>query len=315
MATYPLIWVNGISMDDPSGRWGVRREQTYRSLPGLRATNVVVPGRSGSLYPAYDPYENNSFRLSLIVFGQGANIQAKTADLEANLEALNFLVSQYPVNLRYKMGPNTDDVRFAKGRVTASTTPDVYPGRDYATVDYIFDLPDVFWQDLAYRYQENVVDLTNGNRHDVNMDFMAGGTAPVDDLEIIVAGPWANLRVTANQADGNFDGNIGTRIACNSAIDQYHYVYINCGTMRAWRVTGTFGGNPGDWDTIPKIDDMTNEFFSQGVYSATYWLRFLPNAGSGTFTNPADRKIILGMSAGTTDPDKSVFFRGRRAFL
>lgn len=311
MTTYPLIKVNGVDMDDVTGRWGVRRDQPLRTLPGLRTTNVTVPGRDGALWPVYDPYDVNMFSLKMVVFGDGTTDGERSSSLEKRLEALYFLVSQGPVELTYQVGPNTTDTRIAAGRLQAATSPEVSDARDYANVDFVFDLPDVFWRDADDGFYSASmalgVPLTQ-----MTLPFLAGSTAPVSDLQILISGDWTQLTIVSNKMPNgvrDYSVNGQMRIDANITVDQS--VFIDCGAQRALLQPSR---SP-SWGAIDYSSEITSSVIMTGLDSATDWLKVRPDASIGDFTDEASRQMYLSIAAVNTTGPLAVSIKGRRAFL
>lgn len=311
MTVYPIIKINGIDMEDPSGRWGVRREQGLRTLPGLRATSVVVPGRSGALWPAHDPYEANTFPLSLWVMGNGSNEAQQSADLEQNLESLYFLFTQSPVEVSYQMAP-TGGVRVALARVVSSSSPTPLDGRDAARLDVIFEIPGVFWRDAIPTELNNSTPELSWTWKQFEIPFLTGSTAPVDDLELMVTGPYTKLDIVGGRVINQvMDPAATTRLLYTGNIASTAALYIDCGNMRAWR---QFVRDP-SWEGVTKGVDETGFVSSSGIDSASAWLKCWPDASAGSFSNPADRKVFLTIRAMGATSQTKFRIRGRRAFL
>lgn len=312
MTTYPLIKVNGVDMDDAASRWGVRRDQPLRALPGLRTTSVVIPGRDGALWPVLDPYDMNAFNLKLIVFADGTTEDERSASLEQRLEALYFLMSQSPVELTYQIGPNAEDVRVAAGRLATSTTPDISEARDYAQIDFVFDLPDVFWRDATDGTYTSS-NLTVGvPLKQFSAPFLAGSTAPVADLQFLVSGAWTQLTLVSNKMPGgvrDYNVNGQMRIDMNLTTDQS--VYIDCGAQRAFLQASR---SPA-WADLTFDNEITSSVIVSGVDSAQTWLKTWPDASSGTFTEQLDRQMYFAIAAVGTAGPLALSIRGRRAFL
>lgn len=310
MTVYPQIAVNGIAMDDPSGRWAIRRDQGLRSLPGVRSSSITVPGRTGALWTAYEPHDVNTFTLSLFVVGQGADRFEKTANLEANLESIFFLVSQSPVELTYSL--QTGEDRTAMCRVVPSTTP-TYISYEVAQVDFIFEMPDVYWRDADFiEITNSTPSLTYPSWREFVLTTMAGGTAAVSDLELMLTGPFTKFDIVGGRViDGVMDPSVTTRLIYTGSISATAALYIDCGNMRAYR---QFVTDP-SWSGVDKGVDETGSVSSSGVEAATNWLKVWPDASGGTFSNPDDRKLFLTMRAQGATSGTRFRIRGKRAFL
>lgn len=310
MTVYPQIAVNGIAMDDPAGRWAIRRDQGLRSLPGIRSSSITVPGRTGALWTAYEPHDVNTFTLSLFVVGQGADRFEKAANLEANLEAIFFLVSQTPVELTYTL--QTNEERSALCRVVPSTTP-TYVSYEVAQVDFIFEMPDVYWRDADFTEVSNLTpDLTYPPWREFALSELSGATAPLSDMELILTGPFTKFDIVGGRViDGVLDASVTTRLIYTGTISSSASLYIDCGNMRAYR---QFVTDP-SWDGVDKGVDETGNISASGVESATNWLKLWPDASGGTFSTPGDRKLYLTMRAQGATSATRFRLRAKRAFL
>lgn len=311
MAVYPLVSVNDVPLDDPLQRWGVRRDLPARSLPGIRATNVTIPGRSGVLWDTDDPYDTNSFQIGLYVFGNGATENEITASIERNLESLFFLLSQPPLRLTYQW--SEEEYRVADARVISASNPVFLPGRDAATIDVIFDIPGVFWRDAFPSNFSTTVNTSNPlSFKSFDVFPLQGSTGPIEDLELILSGPFEDVDIVAGPLTpaGKFDPTIATRLSHSGTVNNTQSMYIDCGAMRAWRQGAA---NP-TWEQVTRAYDKSGDWWASGRDSVSYWLRAWPVSILGGVTQ-FDRSIYLAVRATGTNGTMRIQVRGKRAFL
>jgi hypothetical protein len=252
----------------------------------------------------------------MIVFGDGADKGEITTNLETNLESLHFLMSQTPVEISYALGPDSSDVRVAHGRLSSVTTPNVFSGRDYATVDYIFDIPDVFWRsaDLLTSSTNMTISSSTSSYSPVSLSMLSGSTAPIDDMEIVVGGPFTRLDIVGNRLGSNgkpnWSNNNLVRITANITSSQA--IYVDCANMQVSRQSKV---NP-TWNQVTSSGDLTGAVITAGLESSMSWLKLWPDASDGTFSNPDDRQMFISMTGlNTGSSNHFVAMRGRSCWL
>jgi hypothetical protein len=252
------------------------------------------------------------FTLKMVVFGDGTTEAERSASLEQRLEALYFLVSQSPVELSYQVGPDAESIRIAAGRLQAATSPEVGDARDFANVDFVFDLPDVFWRDAA----DSTYGLSNMAigvpLKQMSIPFLAGSTAPVSDLRILISGDWTQLTLVSNKMPGGVrDYSVNGQMRIDANIASTQSVLIDCGAQRAFLQSSR---SP-SWTDLDYSNEMTSSVIMTGRDTAQSWLKMWPDASAGNFADEADRQMYLSLAAVNTTGPLAVSIRGRRAFL
>jgi hypothetical protein len=274
---YPLLKVNGVSIDDPAGRWGISPEQPLRTLPGRRAYSVSVPGRAGVTVPRRSVRDAESFPVAVRVFGMGNTMSARATDLEANLQALDFLFTNngevYPI--QYISGPLASHIQQAYVRKIASSEPRRIGGGDAADVTFILEIPSGDWRDV------NVTDvvLPYPFANPVTLTGLNGSVNSIDDPLYILEGPFTDFTI-ADPVSGNWlrftGGGALPRISANQ------FVRIDTQAMKA----GYFNGF--SWTNLGS--DCTSFITSGGPDAGRGWLNLVPRMNG---TDPLSRSIKL----------------------
>lgn len=287
MSTYPTLTVNGVSLNDASGRWAMAPDQQLRGLPGRRSTSVAVPGLSGVLYPGRDPRDVAQFSISMLVLGRGAGIDERIADLESSLDALAFLFSQDSVSVLY----NSSVLQSyqADCRLISASTP-IRVGICDATITYMLEIPSSYWRSPDYG-QLNVAGAAAVTNATIEVTPLNGTIAPITDCEFLIGGPATRWQINA------YGG--GQSIRCDTAVPAGRWLNINCGTFTAVLLTVP------SWNVAGGVDwtGLINAF---GQNSATSWLSLtaLPHGN-----DPADRRVNVGVNY--IDPTSVSEFRIR----
>lgn len=292
MSTYPLFFVNGVPMDDSLGRWASDPSQPLRTLPGHRNVSVTVPGRDGVIWTDNAGREPAPFAIHLLVLGRGNDMDARVADLEQNLDALNYLFGSTGI---FEVVLQTSATQFYWGlaRLAGSSTPDRI-NLDAARVTFLMELPDGGWRGHTEgSYTGTAAVGANGSIH--HLAFLDGSTRPVPGLRIMAQGPFPIFAITDRATRQN--------ISLPYPVLAGQYLRIDTDAMQA-TVVSSFS-----W-TADGVDVSGNAML-YGPGSDTSWLRPLPKMVG---TDPSVRRVEVEMAVGSATGPRNVTILGRKAY-
>ncbi len=286
---YPLIFINGQTLDHGNGRWGIDKGQAMRTAPARRTTSVLIPGRSGTLAPAYEPMDSPTFPVTVIVFGQGSTAEERFADMTDSINTLYFMFQrQGGVDITYKVS-DTDSYA-ARARCISIDTPDLTPGKTECTITFIMELLDPYWRSPT-ELEEHV--STFGTP--VTLSTLSGSTAPITDVKMLARGPFTQLIVRFPHSGQQYLKVQGT-VASNE------YLLIDCGAYKAIRKHEEGWDLSGHADWSPRV-------FTGGARSEQSWLTLVPSDPITT------RPVHVQVEMKNNGAGSRVTFRGRKAYL
>lgn len=170
--------------------------------PGRRSSNVVVPGRHGTVRASAQKFHENVIALPMWVVGgtdEGKIPSGSTAREEffKRMDELThlFLGSSGPLDVRHTLPDGSvrqcfADVLDAIDFTTESADP-------MAKFGVSMTIPGAFWQDLDELSDEQVANVNS-----LTFSKFEGATAPMEELRARIVGPWNNPRLTF--ADGSW---------------------------------------------------------------------------------------------------------------
>lgn len=169
--------VDGVPLDDPAGRWGLRKGTLVGSGLSVRGVDSIIPGVDGSVAVGYEPLDVPSLMLTMSVYGRDY------PDLMRNFGALLMLLAPTgPVTVTRTV----DGVVVSQAARGKSTTdPEFHPKRKWLTFTATLRLPGVYWRGRA-------ADWAGSGR----VTTLDGSTAPISDALLLIEGPATNPRVS-----------------------------------------------------------------------------------------------------------------------
>ncbi|MBP2704392.1 hypothetical protein JOL79_11265 [Microbispora sp. RL4-1S] len=288
---YPTYVVDGVALDAPG--WYLAKETRRRPLPGVRGVSVEVPGRAGQLPIVGLDADTTTLALTLWVTAvRPDGSDGDLPDLEANLDALFavFGVRHRLLDIRHL--PAAGIERQADATVLAQAEPDMdVPGRR-AKLPILLTIPGVYWRDVAPSTWSSGLPATGQA-----VSPLAGSTAPITDALLRFTGPATNPAMT--------DAVTGVTVAYTGALTGSQRLLVDCGRMRAARVTSD------TWD-LSAGTDVTGGVSSTGPGSASRWLHLTPGISG---TDPYSRAVTVTATGSGTSGASLVEIRARRAHL
>lgn len=218
--------------------------------PGKRTSNVVVPGRHGSLRTGDKKFDENVIALPMWVVGadDDGKIPSGSTDRREFFKRMDeltalFMGSSGPLEVRHTLPDGSirrcfADVLDAIDFTTIGANPDAKFGVSLV-------VHGAFWEDL-----NSITSSRTANGSSATFSEFAGATAPMEDLILAFTGPWTNPRITF--ADGSW-------LAYDEAITSSQGIRINSSD---WTLAGVGGlvpslqklrysGSSSRWASVP----------------------------------------------------------------
>ena len=224
------ISVDGVELSQLA--WNITSYSGMRQLPPVRYSSVVVPGRHGEIPSTFVDFEPPEQALKMWVAGSDFEGRipkdpSRVAELHNNLDQLFMLFGKRhaPLDLRMTVGPG--NVRQASAQVITSIAPDILEAGVAAEFTVLFQLPDVFWRDVATSDWTRLAP-TAGVAYEVTT--LTGGTGPVTDPLVLVTGPATNPRVQ--------DATTGSWVRYDGVLAASEQWRVNTATFESVKGTG-----------------------------------------------------------------------------
>lgn len=192
-----MLTLDGVPLDDPSGRFYVLAASRVRTPPAVVVNDVTVPGQHGVIPSNTSVYGPGSAVLTMRV--RGGSYTALMANYTALMAA---------VGIRRVARTLVDTEIAQQASVQPVSISDLEQNvlRKMATCAVTFSIPRSFWRDTA----DITVDLgtTAGTK---TPSALTGGSAPIlDPLFVVAGGNFTNITITDDAAITycNLTGNI-----------------------------------------------------------------------------------------------------------
>ena len=282
--------IDGVRLDTLA--WNITDLSGTRLLPGVRAADVQVPGRSGVIAALGEDWDVPTLGIQMWVRGTDVDGvlpgAGSRATFDANLDTLwrMFSVRHRLLDCRQTMGYGS--VRQYRAKVLAQVAPNIDLGYQ-GTFTVALTIPDVFMQDVA---TQDIAVVNAGTGTALTLSGLAGSSAPIEDSIILVDGPLVNATVT-DDLTGATVALGGTALAAG---DRWR---VDCST---WSSTRGTTANTAFATVGP----------TQAIASTTYagsgarFLALRPDAGGAV-------RVRLSGTGGTAATQVQV--RARRKFL
>lgn len=175
--------VNGVSLDDPAGRWNVLRASVFRNALAADVPVISIAGGYGEQAPYYPKVNMTAATLPITLMVSGANY----GEVRANHQLLLLLLRNCTV-----LGQVTDDVAFEQPAyfMTASEPETWFPGLRFVAM---FRLPEVDWRQAA---DDWVSVAPSASTMNWDVTTLAGSTGPIRDAIYLFTGPCQDPTVT-----------------------------------------------------------------------------------------------------------------------
>ena len=188
-------WADEVNLSQVA--WNV--SASVLSTPALRGEHLTLAQRSGVIPTMNRPRDPAEFGFNMWVIGcntDGSMPATRTLRrqvFDTNLNTLLRIFTQDQKLIRFKY-ENASGNRVADGLVTDVIQLTTMMARQRGEFPVTFMIPDVYWRDEATSSTSSTANSTLPK--DLPLTHLVGGTAPVDDALITVAGPITNPRVT-----------------------------------------------------------------------------------------------------------------------
>lgn len=190
---------NGYNIATRTGRY---------NIPARRGENLIVPGRSGSMFAANKPYEEGFGVLAIWVIGATeavdsngntvisipATVEGRKQQFETNMQQIMRVFTR-PHRLSEVRAEQPDgSIRRARVEWREWSEPEVQAGGTRAEFAIGFSIPEVWWEDEVERSQETVASATLPQVLDLTQ--FADMTGIIEDGVLTVTGPITDPRIT-----------------------------------------------------------------------------------------------------------------------
>lgn len=250
---------------------------------GKRTSNLVVPGRHGSIPVTGKKFDENVLALPMWVLGcdDSGKVPADSTDRREfykNMDALTSLFLSSPGMLDVRHTLPDGSVRQCFAEVLDAIDFSVMGANPDAKFGVSLVVPAAFWQDLNQITSEQVA-----NGATATFAEFGGATAPMEDLIIGIKGPWTNPVLTF--ADGSW-------VAYDQEFTSGQGVSINSSD---WTLAGIGG-------IVPKLERV------RYAGTSSRWASVPPPA--------TGQPLVVTLTGGTrTAADTRLSLTGRRKFL
>lgn len=290
------VTVDGVRLD--SLAWNVSTLNGREYIPGIRGTNIQVPGRHGSLFNPNKKFDEGKFILQMWVQGCDNKGEVPTNtynEFRKNLDSLKLLFTKRGQLLDVRRKDGAGNERRAYCEVEAAIDPEVYGVNPAARFAVELSIPAVFWESIS-QSTELVTGPVSGTDYEIGS--LTASTAINEDLEIIVDGPCNNPKLT--------DVGTGHWVQLNKTIPAGQQWVLNTtnwtsqtGTLLEFTGTGT--------------DEILNTAFG-GPHSPRYFAlspNYIVAAEEIVAAGPVFKFEATGGVTGATQ----IRIRGRKKFL
>lgn len=296
-----MYTIDGVSLNDPKGRWFTERTAKRRGVPARRSRRVVIPGRNGNIFIPDDDYEDGTVAIVLIVQEFDENgIPGGAAQAAINLETVLEIVGQNQrmVNVVENLGTYS-----RKTQAEISTSIDgshIGSGLKAYRVPILLSVPGSFWKDGAAT-PNFTAPVVNGS-NTVVVDTLEGSTAPIREGVIRLTGPIdSQMAVRAITRDSNLSTVAVADAVFNSGLAAGQYLYIDLKTFTARRSTSATAWTTGGTDVTEFLD-----------YEKSGPLQLLPTRFA---TGSTKREVRITVVAAGTSSTSEIEIRAERTYL
>lgn len=195
---------------DPQGRW--YEDPSTMSLPafpGIRATELELPGMPGATRVGFSPHQSQSISLTVVInafsndkkvpAGRAERIQAITDNMNALMRGISLGgqgSGQHALTRTHDDGTKWH----ATGYIKASSSPAYAPGADHAVWTIIFTISDGLWRGGTTFTRSQMFRFGTT----ATPGCLSGSTAPVHDTVLAIVGPVTNPKITSPATGAGF---------------------------------------------------------------------------------------------------------------
>lgn len=258
--TYTL---DGFPLDDPAGRWWLRKGTGVRIRPARRSTTMTRPGRDG--YAANTDARYMAGSVSLLIMVKGAAYE----EMRDNLDLLMGILSQ-----RRRLLPLTDtytpgNAKVADVEITASIEPELIAHKA-AELEVICSVPSAYWRDATLTEAVAAATSVKTTR---TLYELAGGTGTISDAMLRFEGGFSQLTASCP--------NSGQSITVNEALLQDESILVD---PNAW----TASKQTIQPDTFIATNLSTNPSFESSDGTVDVWTNRITNPSFETASGSAE---------------------------
>ena len=286
------ILINGVSLNDPNGRWHIGRATGFRSPASRTHTALVQPGRDGEFPLPRENFGVAKFGIEMIIYdtnelgveNQGpAQTQINSIALQAAFAGEFEMIEV----LRARLG-GTPTAQRAYGIVAEGFSYQIAPNIKTARVTVPVTISDGSWEQLDTSFQTGIAASTT--RQVVTLDPLTGTDAPTTNAVIRIGTKAAG---TINIMGLDYDPRTRamverTGISYTGTIASGRNVYIDVDKFTAWE-----SSTSGNWDNQSASTDVSNGLNYPGDGKLVNYPTINPTVGAvetiatNYFTNPS----------------------------
>lgn len=290
------VTVDGVNLSQLA--WNISSYSGMRRLPPVRSSSVVVPGRHGEIPGTFEDFEVQEQSIKMWVAGSDPQGKVprdptRVAELHDNLDQLFTLFGKRHGLLDLRMTVGTSNIRQADAQVVATIAPDIFEAGVAAEFTVLFQLPYVFWRDVATSDWTRTAPVS-GTAYEVTT--LVGSTGPVTDPIVLVTGPATNPMVK--------DDTTGSWVRYDGTLTSSQQWRVNTSTFESVIGTGISWTGAGT--------SVIAQTSNGGPSSAT---RLLMLVSKMQGTDPSDRRVKVSLTGTGFTSGTNLQIRARRAFL
>lgn len=161
-----------------------------------RGGNQEVPGLDGALWTPNKRESEGRFVLSMWVQGADVNNNVASDTYEKYRQNMDFLRHLFGkrhalLTVQHLLG-STLGTRECQAEVIGTWDPEIRGLGQIGTFAVLFNIPAVYWRDTA----DLNVDLTSVTTGQKTLTALAGATANMREMTLVLDGPWTNPTIT-----------------------------------------------------------------------------------------------------------------------
>lgn len=298
MSTYPLVWLNDVATEDPSGQYGLHPEHPPRTTAMPTIQGVSVPGVPGALWTPQGAEGAPLFTVTLLIAGPQAGRDVQFQAGEDIVKMFRAVTARPKVLIKHQTAASGDgSTLYAEARISDFVVEMEPQSLDWRKLTMVFEVPGAFWSDtlpgsVSYTFSQQPTSGTFYTLDTVTAD------GPLLDGQVRILGPATNPVVRCEES-GDWLSYAGTVSAGN-------YLRVDLTTLRAF----VYSSN--SWTlTTGEVTNLLN-VGTDGLRAPTAF-RVLPgfgvSAGVATITGPRLSLTATGITSSTR-----LEARGRRGY-
>lgn len=276
--------LDGVPLVHPQLKYYPVQGTGVRVLPAKTMANIEAPGLDGQWFIPGASYVPGGVKISMFVKGTSHE------DLMTNLEFINGLFMQRHklLELRHDYNVGGTNPRHAFVTFKASTEPKLMNTNTQAIVDFVGEIPGVFWR--STNTVDAVTPTSTTTATVIELSALSPGNAPITDALIRFRGGFGGFQL--------WDDTTGHSISVNTSALSTEYIIVDPATWTAWKVTSD------TWTGGTRIDSSVSSSRGSGPM-----ITFEPKISGGAL------KYFIKHQATNPVGTPNVTIRAKKSFL